>query len=191
MHRLLHAAEAVGQQRFHREQRQIDAQIQQAGAERGIQDGVHCQIDHSRAEAVHQRTGQQHLLQRFGIRVLIPQGDETAQQAGQHAGGHQQQRHSRRQHHSILAGSGQNHQRGKAHALHDHRVIQEYTVVVGEPGRVFYNEFSRRFLHCAAPFPVPACGCSRWYRRVSVRSIHAEMLLTTSSAKHTPVSYTP
>ena len=65
VHRLLHAAKAVGQQRLHREHGKIDAKAQQAGAEQHIQDGIHRQIHHRRAEAVHQCTGQQLFLQRF------------------------------------------------------------------------------------------------------------------------------
>ena len=64
-HRLLHAAKAVGQQRLHREHGQVDAKAQQAGAEQHIQDGIHRQIHHRRAEAVHQCTGQQLFLQLF------------------------------------------------------------------------------------------------------------------------------
>ena len=73
-HRLLHAAKAVGQQRLHGEQGQVDAKAQQAGAEQHIQDGIHRQIHHRRAEAVHQCTGQQLFLQLFRGRVLAVQG---------------------------------------------------------------------------------------------------------------------
>ena len=161
MHRLLHAAKAVGQQRLHREHGKIDAKAQQAGAEQHIQDGIHRQIHHRRAETVHQCTGQQLFLQRFRGGVLVVQGHKAAQQTGQHAGGHQQQRHRRRQHPRILAAGGKHHQRGKAHALHDHRVIQEHTVVVGKLVGIFYDQFSRCASHCAAPFPASAC---RWVR---------------------------
>ena len=160
-HRLLYAAETVGQQRLHREHGQIDAKAQQAGTEQHVQDGVHRQIHHSGAEAVHQCTGQQLFLQRFRGRVLVVQGHKAAQQAGQHAGGHQQQRHRHRQHHRILAAGGACHQRGQTHALHDHRVIQEHTVVVGKLVGIFYDQFSRCASHCAAPFPASAC---RWVR---------------------------
>ena len=193
MQRFLHAAKAVGQQRLHHQQGQVDAQGQQAGAEHCIQDGIGRQIHHRRAQTVHQRTGQQLFLQLFRGRVLAVQGEQTAQQAGQHAGGHQQQRDRSRQHHTVMGGGGQHHQRGQTHALHDHGVVQEHAVVVGKAVGVLQNQFCGRFSHSAASFPAPDAGrwCSRRYSRTSVRSIHAEMLLTASTAKHTPVSYTP
>jgi electron transport complex protein RnfE len=63
---------------------------------------------------------------------LVPQGHKAAEQAGQHAGGHQQQRHRRRQHQAVLTGGSHDHQRCQTHALHDHRVIQEHAVMMGK-----------------------------------------------------------
>ena len=88
------------------------------------------------------------------LRVLLPQGEQAAQQTGQQTGGRQQQRHRRRQHQSVLAVGGKDHQRRKAHTLHDHGIVQEDAVMVEESLRVAGDEFCTSPLHTASPFPV-------------------------------------
>ena len=183
MHRFLHTAETVGQQRLHHQQGQVDAQRQQVGAEEGVQDGIRRQIHHGGAAAVDKGAGQQLLFQLFGLRALVPQGAQTAEQAGQHPRGRQQQGHGYGQHHGVSAAGGQHHQRSQAHALHDDRVVFEDTVMVCELFGVTGDHFCNVTFHSASSFQP-----SRRYRRVSVRSSQPEMLLTVSSAKQTPVS---
>ena len=185
-HRLLHAAKAVGQQRLHHQHGQVDAQHQQAHAAQPIQDGVRRQIDHRRTARIEDAAGQQLLFQLCVGRMLLPQGEQAAQQAGQHPGGRQQQSHGNRQHQGVFARGGKHHQRGKAHALHDHGVIQKDAVMVEESFRGPGEEFCSMTFHSAS-----SIHPSRRYRRVSVRSSQPEMLLTVSRAKQTPVSYTP
>ena len=137
MHRLLHAAEAVGQKRLHYQHGQVDAKVQKTRAEHKVQDGIRRQIHHSGAGCVQYSAGQQFFLQLCGRGFLVPQGHKAAEQAGQHAGGHQQQRHRRRQHQTVLTGGSHDHQRCQTHALHDHRVIQEHAVVMGKLFGIF------------------------------------------------------
>ena len=137
MHCLLHAAEAVGQKRLHHQHGQIDAKVQKTGAEHKVQNGIRRQIHHSGAGCVQKCTGQQLFLQLLRGGLLVPQGHKAAEQAGQHAGGHQQQCHRRRQHQAVLAGGGHDHQRCQTHALHDHRVIQKHAVVMGKLFGIF------------------------------------------------------
>jgi len=66
-HRLLHAAEAIGQQRLHHQHGQIDAQHQQAHAEQPIQDGVCRQIDHRRAARIEDAAGPKAVLMAIGV----------------------------------------------------------------------------------------------------------------------------
>jgi len=132
VHCLLHAAEAVGQKRLHHQHGQVDAKVQKPGAKHEVQNGICRQVHHSGAGCVQKCAGQQLFLQLLRGRLLVPQGYKAAEQAGQHAGGHQQQRHRRRQHQAVLAGGSHDHQRCQTHALHDHRVIQEHAVVMGK-----------------------------------------------------------
>ena len=117
--------------------------------------------------------------------MLLPQGEQAAQQAGQHPGGRQQQ--------SVLSARRKDDQRRKAHALHDHGVIQKDAVMVEESFRVPGDEFCSMTFHSASPFPVffslkyLPLFISSW-RRTSVRSSQPEMLLTARMAKQTPVS---
>ncbi len=125
--------------------------------------------------------------------MLLPQGEQAAQQAGQHPGGRQQQRHGHSQHQGVLAARRKDDQRRKAHALHDHRVIQKDAVMVEESFRIPGEEFCSMTFHSASPFPVffslkfLPLFISSW-RRTSVRSSQPEMLLTARMAKQTPVS---
>ena len=188
---LLYPAETVDQQRLDGQQGQIDAQTQQIHPKEVVQQRIHPQIDHRGTAAVDQAAGQQLLFQLFCRGLLIPQGNGAAQQAGQQPGWGQQQQDRHRQHHGIFSARGQHHQRSQTHALHDDRVVQEHTVMVGVLVRVADDLFCNAAFHSAASFPSSGVRRSSWYSRSSVRSIQPEMLLTTSSAKHTPVSYTP
>ena len=94
------------------------------------------------AARIKDAAGQQLLFQLCVGRVLLPQGEQAAQQTGQQTGGRQQQRHRCRQHQSVLAVGGKDHQRRKAHALHDHGIVQEDAVMVEESLRVAGDELS-------------------------------------------------
>ena len=154
MHGLLHTAKTVDEQGLHHQHGQVDAQSQQVHPEQRVQDGIHGQIHHCRAAAVDEAAGQQFFLQFFFGGLLVPQGERPAQQAGQHPGGRQQQNHGNRQHQGVFARGGKHHQRGQAHALHDHRVIEEHTVMMCVFFRVPDDHFRNRTSHSAPSFPV-------------------------------------